>query len=91
MQGAFFATPIMYAFTQITDKSLLAGKILISNPVAQIMQDSRYMLITPATTTTNDVFSGPWFRLIPLAIVAATSFVAIVYFKRRSRHFAEEV
>lgn len=91
MQGAFFATPIMYAFTLVTSKSLLAGKILISSPVAQLMQDLRYILITPVTDTPTTVFGTSLARLIPLGIVALTAIIAVVYFKRRSPYFAEEV
>lgn len=91
MQGAFFATPIMYAFSLVTTKSLLFGKILICNPVAQIMQDLRYMLVTTKTDTIGSVFGNNLARLIPIAIVAVTAVIAILYFKKRSPYFAEEV
>lgn len=91
MQGAFFATPIMYAFSLVTEKSTLAGKILISNPVAQLMQDARYMLISTKTETVSDVFQTNWAYLIPLSIVILTAVFAGVYFKKRSPYFAEEV
>lgn len=91
MQGAFFATPIMYAFSLVTEKSALAGKILISNPVAQIMQDIRFMLVSPKTQTVHTVFGTKWALLIPLGIVFVTTVVAVLYFKKRSPHFAEEV
>lgn len=93
MQGAFFATPIMYAMSLVTSRAhgYFAAKIIISNPIAQIMQDLRAMLITPMTDTTTDIFGNPWARLIPIAIVALTTLVATLYFKKRSPYFAEEV
>lgn len=91
IQGAFFAIPIMYAFSFVTDKSMLLGKILISNPVAQIIQDARYMLISTKTETIYTVFGGVWAWIIPLAIVLIMGLVSVVYFKRQSPHFAENI
>lgn len=91
MQGAFFAVPVMYAFSLVTSKSLLAGKILMSNPIAQLMQDARYMLISTKTATIYTVFGNAWAWLIPIGIVLATTIVAILYFKRKAPYFAENV
>lgn len=91
MQGAFFATPIMYAMSLVTSKSTLAAKVILSSPVAQIMQDLRKGLITPVTDTTTDIFGNPWARVVPLGVVVVITVVATVYFKKRSPHFAEEV
>ncbi len=91
MQAAFFATPIMYAFSLVTDKSILAGKILLLNPVAQIMQDLRYMLVSSDKTTTIDkLFDTPYATLMPLAIVAIVFIFAVWYFRAHSKSFAEE-
>lgn len=91
MQGAFFATPIMYAFSLVTSQSVPAGKILISSPIAQLMQDMRYILITPVTDTTTDVFGSAMARIVPFGFVAIVTLIAVWYFRRRSRYFAEEV
>jgi len=93
MQGAFFATPIMYAMSLVIAQpnGMTAARIMISNPLAQIMQDMRYILITPVTDTTSQLFISPWARIIPLAIVGVTAVVAVIYFRKRSPYFAEEV
>ncbi len=91
MQGLFFATPIMYAFSLVSDKSPVVAKILISNPIAQLMQDMRYMLVTPKTETVGSTFGTPFAYLIPVGIVAVFTIAAGYYFKQRSAHFAEEV
>ena len=90
-QAAFFATPIMYSFSLIVEKSELAAKVLISNPVAQIMQDARYLLVSEKTQTVASVFGTTWAYTLPLTIVAATLLCAGLYFKKRSAYFAEEV
>jgi ABC-2 type transport system permease protein len=91
IQGAFFAIPIMYAFSLVITKSQLLAKVLISNPVAQIMQDSRYMLVTTKTDTVYSVFGSIGAYVIPIVVVLVTGIVAIVYFKKQSPYFAENV
>lgn len=91
LQAAFFAIPIMYAFSLVTSKSLLLGKILISNPVAQLIQDSRYMLISTKTETVHSIFGGFWAYLIPVGIVVITGLAAAGYFRSKAPDFAENV
>jgi ABC-2 type transport system permease protein len=89
MQAAFYATPILYPLTLIPDK---AAKLLILNPMAQIIQDARYVLITPQTETIHTLYDGDrWIWAIPLGIVAVLSVSAVVYFRKQSKYFAEEV
>lgn len=91
MQAAFFATPIMYAFTLVTDKSNTIAKVLISNPVAQIIQDARHILISPKNVSITEVFGSGLAYIVPFAIVAVVSVVSVIYFRNRSPYFAEEV
>jgi ABC-2 type transport system permease protein len=91
IQGAFFAVPIMYAFSLVTSKSLVAGKVLISNPITQLMQDARHMLITTKTDTMASVFGNRWALAIPLTIVVIIGITAAIYFKKRAPFFAEDV
>ena len=91
VQAAFFAIPIMYAYSFITDKSLALGKLFMCNPITQLMQEARYMLITPQTDTIHSIFKSQWAVLIPVAIVLTTALIAVIYFKKQSPHFAEDV
>lgn len=93
IQGAFFATPIMYGLNVVTQKKhgLLLAKILLLNPMAQLMQDMRYMIVSPKTATIATVFHSNWARLIPLLIVAVIGVLSITYFRNRSPYFAEDV
>ena len=88
MQGAFYATPIIYPIAIIPQ---WAQMVLILNPVAQIIQDVRYALITQETMTIGTIYGTEWARLIPLAIVAALALISVSYFKKQSPHFAENV
>lgn len=88
MQGLFYATPILYPLSLVPEGFT---KILMINPVAQIIQDIRNIAITPQAETIGSVFGTPYARLIPLAIVTAMLIAAVTYFKSRSKDFAEEV
>ena len=88
MQGAFYATPILYPVSILPET---AAKILMLNPIAQIVQDLRYAAITHETATIGTVYGSEWSRLIPLGMVAVLAVLAAWYFKRRSRYFAEEI
>ena len=88
MQGAFYATPILYPLSMIPVK---AAKILMLNPVAQIIQDVRYVLITDQTVTIGQLYGTRWIRLVPVGITGLISVVAVIYFRKRSKYFAEDV
>jgi ABC-2 type transport system permease protein len=88
LQGAFYATPIIYPLNIIPVKY---AKILLLNPMAQIIQDLRYVMITNQTVTAANLYHTGWIRLIPIAITVVITIIAVTYFRARSRYFAEEV
>ena len=89
MQGAFYATPILYALSRIPHG---VAKYLILNPMAQIIQDARYVLVTPKTDTIYQVYGGDtWIWLIPIGLTIVIVVLASTYFRKRSKYFAEEV
>lgn len=88
LQAGFYATPILYPLTLIP---LTAAKLLMLNPVAQIIQDARAVLVTPETQTISELYATQTIRLAPLGVVLAATVVAAWYFRSRSRYFAEEV
>lgn len=90
MQGAFYATPIFYPIMVIPHVFHL-DKIIMANPVAQIIQDFRYAVVTDKTITISSVYHSGASRLIPIGITVLAVIIAARYFRRRSRYFAEEV
>jgi ABC-2 type transport system permease protein len=89
IQAAFYATPILYPLTRIPH---VYAKILILNPFAQVVQDSRYVLITHSTQTISTVYNGDrWIWAIPIGLTLILAIVTSTYFRRRSHSFAEEV
>lgn len=91
MQAGFYATPVLYPMSYVTEKSIPAAKLLILNPLAQIIQDMRYLLVTKETLTIQNVYGSHQMRLVPVGIVIASFILFALYFKQRSKYFAEEV
>ena len=91
LQGAFYVTPILYPISLVIVQNELAAKILMLNPVAQIIQDARYNLISHQTITTSSLITNQIIALIPYIIVIIMIVYASLYFKKSQRYFAENV
>lgn len=90
LQGLFYATPILYPLTMVIEgASLFIAKILMLNPIAQIIQDARYSAISHETITTVSFLDNPLYVAIPYSIIAATIIFAVLYFKKNQKYFAE--
>ena len=90
MQAMFYALPIIYPLSMVMNTSVLAAKIIMINPVAQIIQDMRWGLITHEAVTLSSL-SGVIAELASIAIVGAVFVAGVVYFRKKSKYFAEEV
>lgn len=91
MQAAFYLTPILYPISFVIERSPEAAKLLLLNPMAQIIQDARYALVTHDTMTFEQIFDNGWYRAIPVALTLVIVVVGAWYFKKQSPSFAEEV
>lgn len=89
LQAGFYMTPILYPLTLITSLSL--QKIIMLNPMAQAIQDARYTTVTHETVTGYQVFDGGWYAFIPFIIVVLSLIIGLVYFRKESRYFAENI
>lgn len=90
MQALFYAVPIIYPLALVSDRWPEVAKIMLLNPVAQAIQDVRYVVITPETQTLGTITSRKWV-VLPILIVIVTFIGAMLYFKKRAPYFAEEV
>jgi len=91
MQAAFYATPIIYPLSVVVQKSEWAAKLLLMNPVAQSIQDARHALITTESQTVNTLFGNWLYTLIPIVITIAVFVIGTLYFKSKSKTFAENM
>jgi len=88
LQMLFYATPILYLMQMVPHN---LAKIMSLNPLAQIIQDMRAVLITPETLTTKEVFASQVGRIVPALIVVVVLVFSVWYFKRSASSFAEDL
>ncbi len=90
LQGLFYAVPVIYPISMVAASSPTIARIMLLNPIAQIIQDVRYLLITPETVTSWSYLGTGW-TLVPIILVVILFIFAIWHFHRRAPYFAEEV
>jgi ABC-2 type transport system permease protein len=91
IQGAFYASAVLYPMTKVASESHLAATILSVNPVSQAIEDARHSLL-PTILPPSSTFLGTTpLRLLPYLIVLVTVLVGGWYFRKRSPYFAEDI
>lgn len=89
LQAGFYATPIIYPLSMINIE--IVQKLLLMNPVAQAIQYARYNTVTVETITSSTLFESFIYVAIPLVITAAVFIGGVLYFKKESKYFAENI
>lgn len=89
LQAGFYLTPIIYPLALITNVTL--QKILLLNPVAQAVQDARNVLVTSESLTIAEAYGTSTARLIPLALSLLVLIIGVLYFRKESKYFAENL
>lgn len=90
MQALFYLTPVIYPLSLVSDRWPGAAKLLLINPMAQIIQDARHEAVTPVSQTAYTL-GGAKLLVLPVLVALLVMVTAIIYFKKRSPYFAEEV
>jgi len=89
LQGGFYASAIIFPI------SLVPADLRIwffLNPVVQIIQDARYALVPVEGNVTIWQLTEPkLLKVVPFALIVIISITGAVYFKRRSKYFAEDI
>lgn len=88
MQAAFYLTPILYAMSFIP--TVKYQQLILLNPMAQIIQDSRWVFISHKTVTSWQI-SPLWMALLPLISILVLAVVGFYYFRREAKFFAENI
>lgn len=87
LQALFYATPIIYPLTLVPNRLL---KIIMLNPVAQIIQDFRRIVISPNIESSVSV-NGMLLGLFPYVFTVVVFIVGYFIFQKMAVKFAEEV
>lgn len=88
MQAGMYATPIIYPISMVLDKSPVAAKVLMLNPLAQIIQDMRYLLMDKGNIVVSQVLSWK-FAFIPYVLPIVVFIFGYMVFKHNAKKFAE--
>lgn len=89
MQAGMYATPIIYPITYVSTRNLTAAKVMMFNPLAQIIQDMRYFMIDPANKTVWQLLDNKVLAIIPYLIPIIIFIVGYQIFNKHSKKFAE--
>lgn len=87
IQAGFYASAIIYPLSMVP---LEYQKWFFLNPIVQIVQDVRNIMATPDTITIWSL--GSWkVALISVGVVLVAVYLAFIYFRSRSKYFAESI
>jgi len=86
-QVLFYATPILYPLSLVPQPF---EKVIMLSPIAQIIQDSRYVLITTETGTVFNTLQFP-LSLVPYLLPFIIFVCGYWIFQREASKFAEEI
>lgn len=89
LQAGLYATPIIYPISFVANQHETAAKLMMMNPMAQMIQDARFLLIDPANTTVSQMISNPLVVAIPYFIPVVVLGIGYTNFKRNAKKFAE--
>lgn len=89
LQGGFYASAIIFPVAMVPADF---RALFFLNPVVQIIQDARHVLVPVDTNLTIWRLDSPlYMKLIPFVLIIVICFVGTVYFRRRSKYFAEDI
>lgn len=89
LQIGMYMTPMIYPVTLVLDKSETIAKLLMLNPMAQIIQDMRYLLTSSVNVTTWQLIDQKAIVVIPYILPFLVLITGIAVFNKNSKKFAE--
>ncbi|HFR3654954.1 TPA: ABC transporter permease [Streptococcus suis] len=90
LQAGLYATPIIYSLTFIIQRGQTnIAKIMMLNPIAQIIQDLRHFLIFSGSMTIRDLISNPFIIVIPYLLPIVVFALGYIIFNKNAKRFAE--
>jgi ABC-2 type transport system permease protein len=87
LQLLFYASPIIYPLSFVPSRW---QPLFALNPIAQIIEDARRVLISPTALTTLDIIHSP-LVVVPYAIPVIVLSLGYLYFDYAASQFAEEI
>ena len=91
LQILFYGSPIFYPIDAVIERSEPAAKLMMLNPFAAILQQTRHALVAPSHPSVADVLGSNALVLVPVAIGVAVIGLGYVVFKRNAPRIAEQL
>lgn len=90
LQAGMYATPIIYSLTFIIQRGqVTVAKLMMLNPLAQVIQDLRHFLIYEGSMTIRDMFEKPYYVMIPYLLPVVVFGLGYLIFDKNAKKFAE--
>ena len=89
LQAGMYMTPIIYRISFVADAHPLIAKVMMLSPLAQIIQDARYLLTSSETATTWQMISNKGIAIIPYLIPFIVLLIGFSIFNKSAKKFAE--
>ena len=90
LQAGLYATPIIYSLTFILQRGQVTiAKLMMLNPIAQIIQDLRHFIIYSGSMTIRDLIRNPLIVAIPYILPIIIFIIGYIIFNKSSKRFAE--
>lgn len=88
-QAGMYATPIIYPLSMVANNHKLIAQLMMLNPMAQIIQDFRHILIDPINTTVWQINPHFIVFVIPYILPFIIFFIGLAIFTKSANKFAE--
>jgi ABC-2 type transport system permease protein len=89
LQALFYATPIFYPIEAVISRSETLARVVMANPVAAVIQETRYLLLGPPTPGVADVMGSSAAVLVPLVVLVVVAVLGFLVFNRLAPYVAE--
>jgi ABC-2 type transport system permease protein len=90
-QALFYATPILYPVEKVAERSATLAKVVMSNPLAVIIQEFRHLLLGPSVPSAAQAIGGTQWLLVPGGVFVGLTVLGFVVFNRMAPHAAERL
>ncbi|MFP5361462.1 MAG: ABC transporter permease [Thermoleophilia bacterium] len=89
LQAFFYATPILYPIEAVIGYSETLAKIMLFNPIAALIQESRHLLT--GAMPLGEALGSSTLILVPLTILVCVTWLGLLVFARMAPRAAEEL
>ena len=90
-QGLFYATPVIYPIELLAERSETLAHVAMMNPLAALIQETRHLLLGPATPSAAEAIGGVGMLAAPLGALVALALLGFAVFNHMAPHAAEQL